>query len=94
MGRVIVPSKIAFALQKSNSIDVVQSIINYRFKNTTILWEALQTGQYYREGQWQFKRRIFPEGNRPLAQVGDAVLRLVVVRAGYNANESPRMQRI
>ncbi|GIJ87013.1 hypothetical protein Asppvi_005912 [Aspergillus pseudoviridinutans] len=59
----------------------VEDIIHYDFTNRAILYEALRsagahaiTGRAYR-----------PDGNKDLAQIGDAVLQLILVMDGYEA---------
>jgi ribonuclease-3 len=61
--------------------DSVEYIIHYDFTNRAILYEALRsagalamTGRAYRS-----------DGNKDLAQIGDAVLRLILVMDGYEA---------
>ncbi|KAH2035403.1 hypothetical protein KXW27_003641 [Aspergillus fumigatus] len=64
--------------------DVVEDIIHYDFTNRSILYEALRsagalalTGRAHRS-----------DGNKDLAQVGDAVLQLILVMDGYEAKGS------
>lgn len=64
--------------------DVVEDIIHYDFNNRSILYEALRsagalalTGRAHRS-----------DGNKDLAQVGDAVLQLILVMDGYEAKGS------
>ncbi|GFF52847.1 hypothetical protein IFM51744_07950 [Aspergillus udagawae] len=61
--------------------DSVEYIIHYDFTNRAILYEALRsagalamTGRAYRS-----------DGNKDLAQIGDAVMRLILVMDGYEA---------
>ncbi|RHZ60737.1 uncharacterized protein CDV56_106795 [Aspergillus thermomutatus] len=60
----------------------VENIIQYAFTNRAILYEALRaagnlvlTGRPHRS-----------DGNKDLALIGDAVLRLILVMDGYEAN--------
>lgn len=54
-------------------IQAVEGIIGYRFVDETLLREALQAAGY-----------SYPiDGNKNLALVGDAALRLVLVSDGY-----------
>ncbi|GFF29788.1 ribonuclease 3 [Aspergillus udagawae] len=62
----------------------VEDIIHYDFTNRAILYEALhsagalaKTGRAYRS-----------DGNKDLAQIGDAVLQLILVMDGYEAKAS------
>ena len=72
----------------------VQSKIGYNFKNAPYLWEALQApGSIVRSGEIEgagterhsvgFQR--IPDGNRRLAVLGDAVLRLAIVEDWYKS---------
>lgn len=57
---------------KASIIEAVESVIQYQFKNTELLWEALHSrGVNHGESS-----RVVPEdGNLRLAIVGDAVLK-------------------
>lgn len=64
--------------------DFVENIIRYEFTNRGILYEALRsagalatTGRAHRS-----------DGNKDLAQIGDAALRLILVMDGYEARAS------
>ena len=72
----------------------VQSRIGYNFKNAPYLWEALQgAGSIVRSGEIEgpgieyhsvgFQR--MPDGNRRLAILGDAVLRLAISEDWYTS---------
>jgi ribonuclease-3 len=61
--------------------DFAEDIIHYDFTNRAVLYEALRsagalalTGRPHRS-----------DGNKDLAQIGDAVLRLILVTDGYEA---------
>ena len=77
------------------TIRKVQSRIGYNFKKAPYLWEALQApGSVVRSGEIEgagteyhsvgFQR--FPDGNRRLAVLGDAVLRLAIVEDWYKGD--------
>ena len=57
-----------------------EAIIDYRFNDESLLWEALQS---MGSGASQIRNREMSEGNKRLAVVGDAILRLVVVEEWY-----------
>ena len=74
------------------TVQLVQSRIGYTFKDTRLLWEALQApGSILRSGEISgagserhsvgFQR--LPDGNRRLALVGDSVLKLALVKEWY-----------
>ncbi|KAF7164604.1 hypothetical protein CNMCM5623_009061 [Aspergillus felis] len=59
----------------------VEDIIHYDFTNRSILYEALRSaGALAMTG-----RANRSDGNKDLAQIGDAVLRLILVMDGYEA---------
>ncbi|RHZ47227.1 ribonuclease III domain-containing protein [Aspergillus thermomutatus] len=61
--------------------DFVENIIHYDFTNRAILYEALRSaGALVMTG-----RPHRCDGNKDLAQIGDAVLRLILVMDGYEA---------
>ena len=77
-----------------SKVRAVQSTIGYKFKRVPYLWEALQApGSIVPSGQIDgagteyhslgFER--FPDGNRRLAVLGDAVLRLALVEDWYKS---------
>ena len=68
--------------QMSNMIRGVENIIDYRFTDPLILWEALQAAG---SGISSAGSRRFPDGNKRLAVVGDTILELVLVEAWYNS---------
>ena len=62
----------------------VETIIGYSFTDPLILWEALQaTGS----GIYSAGNRRFPEGNKRLSMLGNAVLKLVLVEDWYGTLE-------
>ncbi|KAF7117630.1 hypothetical protein CNMCM5793_006722 [Aspergillus hiratsukae] len=68
----------------------VENIIQYSFTNRAILHEALRTpGAPVITG-----RPHRSDGNKDLAQIGDAVLELVLVKDGYEDNNVARGDRI
>ena len=96
------------ALRMAPTVRKVQSRIGYKFNNAPYLWEALQApGSIVRSGEIEgagnerhsvgFQR--YPDGNRRLAVLGDAVLRLALVEDWYKgeavrgmANSNSRKQ--
>ena len=61
-----------------------QDIIQYRFSDPNLLWEALQA----RGSNVQYLNgRSLKEGNQQLALIGDAVLKLVLVNDAYDRKE-------
>ena len=78
-----------------STVRMAQIKIGYDFKNAPYLWEALQApGSIVRSGEIDgagterhsvgFQR--FPDGNRRLAVLGDAVLRLALVEDWYKGD--------
>lgn len=62
-------------------LQAVQDIIGYRFREREILWEAMQAaGSNVRSAG----DRIFADGNKRLAVIGDTVLQLVFAVKWYN----------
>ena len=79
-------------LRMAPTVRTLQSKIGYEFRNAQYLWEAVQApGSIIRDGEVTgagterhsigFQR--FPDGNRRLAILGDAVLRVVIVDDWY-----------
>lgn len=79
-------------LRMAPTVRKVQSRIGYNFKHAPYLWEALQApGSVVRTGEIEgagtehhsrgFQR--LPDGNRRLALLGDAILRLAIVEDWY-----------
>lgn len=84
-------------LRMALAVHNVQIKIGYTFKNSQYLWEAIQApGSIVRSGEIQsagverhsvgFQR--FPDGNRRLAVLGDAVLKMALVEDWYKGDES------
>ena len=67
-------SRIAKALFKADAMHGVQEIIKYRFQNRALLWTALQA----------HRSPNFPDRNEDLAQIGDAIVRLIALNAARN----------
>ena len=64
------------------AVDGVQSILSYQFNNRELLLEAIKaSGSGLNLGH----NRSALEGNKRLAQVGDAVLRLVLFDEWYSS---------
>ena len=62
-------------------LQAVQNIIEYRFKEQLILWEAMQAaGSNVRSAG----DRKFLDGNKRLAVIGDTVLQLVLAEKWYS----------
>ena len=84
-------------LRMGPTVQSLQKILNYKFKNCQLLWEAVQApGAVVRSGEIAgagsvrhsvgFER--FPDGNRRLAIVGDVALKMALVEDWYTGNES------
>lgn len=70
-----------------------QEIIDYRFKDKFVLWEALQCGAE-RSDVWVYKfkgRSRSQHGNKRLALIGDAVLRQVFTCVMFTDGYDPGM---
>lgn len=65
--------------QMLNVTGEVENIIGYSFSDPLILWEALQAAGASRAAG----SRHFPDGNKRLAVLGDAILKLVLVSDWY-----------
>ena len=62
----------------------VERVIGHAFNDPLILWEALQAaGSSVRSAG----PRRFPDGNKRLAILGDAVLKLVLVTRWYDSGD-------
>lgn len=68
---------------KHPTIEAVETIIQYRFNHTALLWEALQCTGIALDSEGQ---AVPPGGNKRLAIVGDAVLRLVLAEEWYKGS--------
>lgn len=81
------------------SVNKVQSIIGYKFKNTRFLWEALQgPGAHFTSGELIGHHVVKTEisgldrldgGNKNLAQLGDSVMETVLYDIGYRRGYTP-----
>lgn len=69
----------------TNAVQGVEGAINYHFAEPLILWEALQAPG---NGLRSKGTRSFPDGNKRLALVGDAVLKLGLLEEWYEGTES------
>lgn len=67
--------------QKQRTLNAVEDIISYRFRNSTLLWKALQVNGT----QVKFAGDEAPpeDGNKKLSLVGDAVLALSLIEDWY-----------
>lgn len=63
-------------IPRDEHIQAVEKIIKYKFKDHSLLHEALQAAGF-----------LTIEGNKGLALVGDSVLRLLIVLDGYAKNK-------
>jgi dsRNA-specific ribonuclease len=71
------------ATYKADALADAQMMISYNFTNTELCWEALQAkaaGGY-------------AEGNKRLALVGDAVLRLLIIKSWYTTGDRTGKQK-
>ena len=72
-------------MDKINAVQGVEAIIDYHFIEPLILWEALQaTGN----GISSVGTRSFADGNKRLALVGDAILKVALLEEWYAGTES------
>lgn len=70
-----------FPLPNDEQIEEFENIIlrqSHHFQNRDLIREALQLAG-----------PLNPNGNRVLAQVGDAIIRLILVDQGRNKNKTP-----
>lgn len=65
-------SRIALALLKVDAVQRVQHLVQYRFQDKELPWQAVQA---HRSGR-------FPHGNLHLAYIGDAVLKFALTVDG------------
>ncbi|MCJ1279640.1 hypothetical protein MMC21_007464 [Puttea exsequens] len=68
-------------------IHALENIIGHRFNDPTILWEALQAAG---SGLQSVGTRHFADGNKRLALLGDAVLKLALIDDWYGGVGSRR----
>jgi len=69
--------------EKTATIEAVESLIQYKFKDSALLWEALNTKPVVTPGL-----PVPPEGNKRLAVIGDSVLQLALAEGWYKGNTS------
>ena len=70
-----------FQLPSNEELQVLEQKINYSFSNRTLLREALQTPS-----------RVNEDGNKNLAMVGNAIIRLVIVNYGLKEKKTRGMR--
>jgi hypothetical protein len=66
--------------------EFLENIIRYEFTNRAVPYEALRTAGALALAGGAYR----PDGNKDLAQIGDAALRLILVMDGYEARASRR----
>ncbi|PYI03111.1 ribonuclease III [Aspergillus sclerotiicarbonarius CBS 121057] len=64
-------------------VETLQHIIGYTFTNQALLFESLHSAGFYVPA-----RSTRDGGHKDLAQVGDAVLRMVLILHGYQARKT------
>ena len=64
--------------EKALRLHAVETLVQYRFHNRELLWEALQGPPAF----------VTPDGNKRLAIVGDAAIRLVLAEDWYPGRTS------
>lgn len=69
--------------QKAATIEAVESLIQYKFKDSALLWEALNIKPVITPGL-----PVPPEGNKRLAVIGDSVLQLALAEEWYKGDTS------
>lgn len=74
--------------KKTAAIEAVETLIQYKFKETELLWEALNTGPVASLGQLA---RPDGDGNKRLAVIGDSVLQLALAEDWYKGGTSRGM---
>ncbi|KAI0460238.1 ribonuclease III domain-containing protein [Xylaria acuta] len=73
------------AVDRASKLHIAQQVLNYKFQDEDLLWEALQaTGSDVAA----LNGRKLTQGNKGLAVVGDAVAALVIKLDGYTTNRS------
>ncbi|KAI1813373.1 ribonuclease III domain-containing protein [Poronia punctata] len=72
-------------MNKIQKLQLAQQITGHTFKNPDWLWEALQAAG---SDVSKLNGRTLPEGNRPLAGLGDLVIDLIIKSDCYNSNMS------
>ncbi|KAL2040772.1 hypothetical protein N7G274_006230 [Stereocaulon virgatum] len=71
--------------EKASAIRAVETLIQYKFHKTDLLWEALQTSKM---SALSTNARLLPEGNRRLAIVGDAAMQLALAEDWYRTSDT------
>jgi ribonuclease-3 len=71
--------------QKAAAIGAVETLIQYKFHDTELLWEALQTTKVLLGNA---RAAVPPDGNRRLAIVGDAAMQLALAEDWYRTSDS------
>ncbi|EON64602.1 hypothetical protein W97_03835 [Coniosporium apollinis CBS 100218] len=72
-------------MRRTQRIEGCQAVLGYDFNDSDLLWEALQAAG---SPVFAVGRRFLPDGNKRLAILGDAVLKLILIRDGYVHDES------
>ena len=72
--------------EKAAKLENAQAAMSYRFTDPHILWEALQAAS---SGVHSAGNRVIIDGNKRLAMIGDAILKLVLLENSY-ARGDPR----
>lgn len=67
-------------IRKAAMINGVQNIIDYVFQDTSVLWEALQASGSF---PYDTDGRDFSNGNKRLALLGDAILKVSLLEQWY-----------
>ncbi|KAI0863049.1 ribonuclease III domain-containing protein [Xylaria cubensis] len=78
-------SNIKEAMGRATKINMAQQILNYKFQNEDLLWEALQAPA---SDVAMLNGRKLTQGNKGLAGVGDAVISLVIKSDCYRMDRS------
>ena len=68
------------SIHKTITIRAVESLIQYKFHNTDLLWEALHSRQIRIDS---CGAAVPPDGNKRLAIIGDAVMQLALAEDWY-----------
>ncbi|KAJ8121871.1 hypothetical protein O1611_g9987 [Lasiodiplodia mahajangana] len=72
-------------VDRATKIEMAQRLLNYKFENEDLLWEALQAPG---SDVTTLNERLLAQGNKNLASVGDAVITLVIRHHCYNMDRS------